>query len=199
MAEMSAGDLAKLAQNPVGDVISVLLQNNGNLNHGPVRGTGNILDIQPVVPISIHMDWNIITAAIVPVIWMPSLGQGIGSTSGAGDTVSTACLSPADPGKWIRGARLPPPGADALAAPGGVRQHDIELEEFLVVVLLVVDRDGVQVHLDVLADDLEDLLLELRQVRRAVAEGAVVRHEDLQPFLGDGCGALLAAGTKDVE
>jgi len=35
---------------------------------------------------------------------MPSLGPGIDSTNGIGDTVFTAFLSPARPGKWIWGA-----------------------------------------------------------------------------------------------
>jgi hypothetical protein len=104
MAEMSAEELAKLAQNPVGNAISVPFQNNTNLNYGPERGTQNILNIQPVIPISINKDWNIITRTIVPVVWMPSLGQGVGSTTGVGDTVFTAFLSPANPGKWIWGA-----------------------------------------------------------------------------------------------
>ena len=90
---------AKLAQNPVGNLISVPFQNNTNLNYGPERGTQNILNIQPVIPISINKDWNIITRTIVPVIWMPSLGEDIGSTTGIGDTVFTAFLSPANPGK----------------------------------------------------------------------------------------------------
>jgi hypothetical protein len=104
IAEMSATELAKLAQNPVGNAISVPFQNNTNLNYGPERGTQNILNIQPVIPISINKDWNIITRTIVPVVWMPSLGQGVGSTTGVGDTVFTAFLSPANPGKWIWGA-----------------------------------------------------------------------------------------------
>jgi hypothetical protein len=58
MAEMSAEDLAKLAQNPVGNAISVPFQNNTNLNYGPERGTQNILNIQPVIPVSINKDWN---------------------------------------------------------------------------------------------------------------------------------------------
>jgi hypothetical protein len=103
-AEMSAEELAKLAQNPVGNLISVPFQNNTNLNFGPEKGTQNVLNIQPVIPISISSDWNIITRTIVPVISMPSLGPGIDSTSGIGDTVFTAFLSPANPGKWIWGA-----------------------------------------------------------------------------------------------
>ena len=67
-AEMSAEELAKLAQNPVGNLISVPFQNNTNLNFGPEKGTQNILNIQPVIPISVSNDWNIITRTILPVI-----------------------------------------------------------------------------------------------------------------------------------
>src|SRR3954447_10620300 len=84
-AELSAEELAKLAQNPVGNLISVPFQNNTNLNYGPVKGTQNILNIQPVIPISVNKDWNIITRTILPVISMPSLGPGIDSTSGVGN------------------------------------------------------------------------------------------------------------------
>ena len=101
---MSAEELAKLAQNPVGNLISLPFQNNTNLNFGPDKGTQNILNIQPVIPISVSKDWNIITRTIVPVIHMPSLGPGIDSKDGIGDTVFTAFLSPANPGHWIWGA-----------------------------------------------------------------------------------------------
>ena len=77
IAEMSAEDLAKLAQNPVGILISLPFQNNTNLHYGPERGTQNILNIQPVIPISINKDWNIITRTIVPVISMPDLAPDI--------------------------------------------------------------------------------------------------------------------------
>ena len=36
---MSAKELARLAQNPVGNLISVPFQNNTNLNYGPEKGT----------------------------------------------------------------------------------------------------------------------------------------------------------------
>jgi hypothetical protein len=103
-AELSAEELAKLAQNPVGNLISLPFQNNTNLNFGPEKGTQNILNIQPVVPISVSDNWNVITRTIVPVIWNPSLGPNDSSTTGIGDTSLTAFLSPAKPGKWIWGA-----------------------------------------------------------------------------------------------
>ena len=48
-AELSAEELAKLAQNPVGNLVSVPFQNNANFNTGPLNGTQNILNIQPVI------------------------------------------------------------------------------------------------------------------------------------------------------
>ena len=69
LAEMSATELARLAQNPVGNLISLPFQSNTNLNFGPEKGTQNILNIQPVIPIEITPDWNVITRTILPVIW----------------------------------------------------------------------------------------------------------------------------------
>jgi hypothetical protein len=52
-AALSAEELATLAQNPIANVISVPFQNNTNLNYGPQEGTQNILNIQPVIPITL--------------------------------------------------------------------------------------------------------------------------------------------------
>ncbi len=110
-AEMNAEELAKLAQNPVGNLISLPFQNNTNLNFGPEKGAQNVLNIQPVIPISVNDDWNIITRTIIPVISMPSLYPGDDRTNGIGDMQFTAFLSPAKPGHWIWGlgaiAQLP--------------------------------------------------------------------------------------------
>lgn len=103
-AELSAEELAKLAQNPVGNLISVPFQDNVNLNYGPEKGTQNVLNIQPVIPIEISKDWNIITRTILPVISQPAFSAGDSRTNGIGDLQFTAFLSPAQPGKWIWGA-----------------------------------------------------------------------------------------------
>jgi hypothetical protein len=102
-AELSAEELAKLAQNPVGNLISVPFQNNTNYNVGPLNGNQNILNIQPVIPIEISPEWNIITRTIVPVISQPKLSQDSERKNGIGDTAFTAFLSPAKPGQWIWG------------------------------------------------------------------------------------------------
>ena len=60
-AELSKEDLAKIAQNPVGNLISVPMQENLNLNAGPYEKNLSVLNIQPVIPIHVSEDWNIIT------------------------------------------------------------------------------------------------------------------------------------------
>ena len=49
-AGKSATELAKELQNPVADLISLPFQNNTNFNYGPLKGTQDILNIQPVIP-----------------------------------------------------------------------------------------------------------------------------------------------------
>ena len=60
-AALSAEELAKLAQNPIANLVSVPFQNNTNLNYGPEGGTQNIRNIQPVIPGTLNRDWNLIT------------------------------------------------------------------------------------------------------------------------------------------
>lgn len=97
-AAMTAEELAKLAQNPVGNLISVPFQNNTNFSVGPLDKTQNILNIQPVIPIELNRDWNLITRTIVPLIWQPEFSAGQGSRFGLGDTQVSAFLSPSSPG-----------------------------------------------------------------------------------------------------
>ncbi len=94
---MDAGALARAAQNPVANMYSLPFQNNTNLNYGPRNHTQNILNIQPVIPITLNEHWNIITRTIIPVISQPGLSPGEGTTFGLGATQFSAFLSPARP------------------------------------------------------------------------------------------------------
>ena len=60
-------ELAKKTQNPVADLISIPIQSNFNFNYGANRDKSQIVtNIQPVVPISLNEDWNLIARTIVP-------------------------------------------------------------------------------------------------------------------------------------
>lgn len=92
----STEELAKAAQNPIANMISLPFQNNTNLSIGPSNQTQNVLNVQPVWPFEINDDWNLITRTIIPITSQPSFlsGQGRGRVNGIGNTVFTAFLSP---------------------------------------------------------------------------------------------------------
>ncbi|MGA7875159.1 MAG: hypothetical protein WCA08_05810 [Desulfoferrobacter sp.] len=95
--------LAKEAQNPVAKLISVPLQNNFNFGVGPRNVTQWVLNVQPVIPITLNADWNLITRTIMPIINQPSPAPGIDSAFGLGDINPTLFLSPAGSEKLIWG------------------------------------------------------------------------------------------------
>ncbi|HXI71372.1 MAG TPA: transporter [Verrucomicrobiae bacterium] len=105
-------DLAKKLQNPVAALISVPLQNNWDFGIGPANAMKYTCNIQPVVPISISEDWNLILRTILPVIYQealvnnPKAPNGLGeSHAGLGDTTQSFFFSPKAPvDGWILGA-----------------------------------------------------------------------------------------------
>jgi hypothetical protein len=101
--EPSEEELAKQTQNPVADLISVPFQNNFNFGTGSKDRTVWILNIQPVIPIKIGEEWNLITRTIMPVINQPSLFPGTSSATGLGDINPTFFFSPAKSGELIWG------------------------------------------------------------------------------------------------
>lgn len=102
-AQPSAEELAKKTQNPVSDLISLPLQNNMNFGFGPDDEIENILNVQPVWPVKLSENWNLITRTILPVISQPGLAPGQGRKWGLGDTTFTAFLSPRGAGKLVWG------------------------------------------------------------------------------------------------
>ena len=103
-AQQSTTDLAKKLQNPIGNLYSVPFQNNANFRYGPNKGTQDILNIQPVIPIHLNADWNIITRTILPLIWQPSLQPAHTVPFGTGPITFSAFLSPAEPKNgWLWG------------------------------------------------------------------------------------------------
>jgi len=95
--------LARAVQNPVAKLISVPFQNNFNFGVGPNNAMQYVLNIQPVIPITLSEDWNLITRTIMPIINQPSPAPGIASASGLGDINPTFFFSPAKSGKLFWG------------------------------------------------------------------------------------------------
>jgi hypothetical protein len=101
--ESSATDLAKQTQNPVADLISVPFQNNFNFNTGPEKRSVWILNVQPVIPIKLTDDWNLITRTIMPIINQPPLAPGVDQATGLGDINPSVFLSPSGSKEFIWG------------------------------------------------------------------------------------------------
>jgi hypothetical protein len=89
-----AAELAKKLANPIASLISVPFQNNTFYGIGSLKGTQNVLNVQPVVPIKLNENLNLITRYIIPIVTQYNLtGEGA-SQSGLGDATVSAFLSP---------------------------------------------------------------------------------------------------------
>ena len=69
--EEDADKLRKEAQNPVASLISVPIQENFNFNIQPNSRVQNVLNIQPVIPIKLDDNWNLIARLITPIVYQP--------------------------------------------------------------------------------------------------------------------------------
>lgn len=99
--------LRKAAQNPIASLISVPLQNNVNFGIEPGGRTQDVLNIQPVIPVGVSKDWNLVIRWITPITWQPlpapSPAPEVGKY-GFGDMQPSFFLSPKKTGKLIWGA-----------------------------------------------------------------------------------------------
>ena len=95
-AEQSATDLAKAAQNPIADLISLPFQYNTYFETGPKGKTQNVLLIQPVIPFSLNDDWNFIARPIIPLLEQPPLTNAQHRNYGLGNIQFQRFFSPKD-------------------------------------------------------------------------------------------------------
>ncbi len=138
-AQDDSAELAKKLSNPVAALISVPFQLNYDRKLGPLDdGEKWTLNVQPVVPIELNKDWNVISRTIAPIVSQKDVFPGTGRQSGLGDIVQSFFFSPKAPtaGGWIWGVGpvlLLPTGTDDLlsakkwgAGPTAVmlKQHD---------------------------------------------------------------------------
>jgi hypothetical protein len=98
----SHDSLAKKLANPMAAMISVPFQNNFDFGMGPGGdGTQWKMNIQPVIPMALNDDWNLITRVILPVVSQHDIagtkGNKSGNQSGLGDTVASFWFSPSKP------------------------------------------------------------------------------------------------------
>jgi hypothetical protein len=103
--EDSASELNRKLTNPVSSIWSIANQfNNFELNNGHWSNNWNF---QPVLPISLTKDWNLITRPVMPfynIVPHPTVSGEWERDAGLGDLTLLELLSPATSGNWILGA-----------------------------------------------------------------------------------------------
>jgi hypothetical protein len=92
-----AAELAKKLSNPVASLISFPIQMNFDYGQG-AGGDGYkfVTNIQPVVPISLSQDWNVISRTILPLAYQSHV-VGDGRQGGLGDILQSLFFSPKEP------------------------------------------------------------------------------------------------------
>ncbi|TIL56804.1 MAG: transporter [Mesorhizobium sp.] len=96
-AQDDTQELAKKLSNPIASLISVPFQFNYDSGYGPNDGEKAYVNIQPVIPVSLNADWNMISRTIVPVIWQNDIAGPSGEQSGLGDITQSLFFSPSQP------------------------------------------------------------------------------------------------------
>jgi hypothetical protein len=103
--EESASELNRQLTNPVSSIWSIANQfNNFELNNGQWSNNWNF---QPVMPVSLTKDWNLITRPVMPFynIVPHEISPGeFARDAGLGDLALLELLSPAHSGNWVLGA-----------------------------------------------------------------------------------------------
>lgn len=100
-----AQELAKKLSNPVASLISFPMQSNFDFGMGTGSGWRYTLNVQPVIPIALSSNWNLISRTIIPIIHQGNVTGPNTSQTGLGDTVQSFFFSPnkTEPFIWAVG------------------------------------------------------------------------------------------------
>lgn len=97
-------ELAKKLANPVASLISLPLQTNYDLDYKGAQIDGGykfLANVQPVIPLTLSMKWNLISRTVLPVIQQSNVYEAGMTQTGLGDTLQSLFLSPAAPSRKL--------------------------------------------------------------------------------------------------
>ena len=97
-------DIAKQAQNPIENMISVPFENDFYPHTGFKKEDSYVLEMKPVVPFTLSKDWSLITRTVIPIAQEPDVAPGVNGTTGLGDVQLSLFFSPRKAGPVIWGA-----------------------------------------------------------------------------------------------
>lgn len=90
---IDANDLALKTQNPMADLIQFSMQSNIDFNVAPRNGAAYLLRTQPVIPLHLTKEWNVIIRPIIPFYSLNNVAYS-GSQSGLGNIQPEIFLTP---------------------------------------------------------------------------------------------------------
>ena len=100
-ADDDSAALAQQLTNPLAALISLPIKTDYNSGYG-AKGNGyqTVTTVQPVIPIRLNEDWNVISRTIVPYVWDQKNISPVGPSghqSGFADSSQSLFFSPANP------------------------------------------------------------------------------------------------------
>ncbi len=107
-SQASGNTQAQQAQSPLTPLWGVLNENYTNFAMGPLHKTQNILIVEPIIPLKLTPDWNLITRWNTPITYMPQLTSFPGTPAseqefGLSNMQPQFFFTPAHPGSFSWG------------------------------------------------------------------------------------------------
>lgn len=99
--EKAIGELARASQNPVAAMNSIPVQFNWTTGGGLGDATQSVTNIQPVLPLTLNKEYNLLSRTIVPIVNLPA--GGTDRIKGIADIQQQVYLTPSKPGSVIWG------------------------------------------------------------------------------------------------
>jgi hypothetical protein len=93
-SQASGNEQALLAQSPLTPLWSDINENYTNFGVGPLHGTQNILIVEPIIPLKLSPEWNLVTRWNTPITRQPRLANPVGAFPGIGPEFGLSNMQP---------------------------------------------------------------------------------------------------------